>query len=205
MDTSNRVLFFTVFGVILLIAVIVWMPRNETGTTNVSSEPERVTDAGGGGAAPAVVKEASPALAAAQQAAAPPPVDGIAPRMQLPAVPGAPQIAMEAENVPEPEDAPPQGVLQVRIVDALGEPVANAGIEIGGGKHKAPGGEISVDVLPQQPLALTAFADGYESVQQTIDSPAGRSITVELEYLCAFEVFVYRSRFVDVQGVGSAK
>ena len=105
-------------------------------------------------------------------------------------------VAPTPTPTPTPKivDALPSSMLHVRIVDALGDYIPNATLEIDGNIHDAPGGQLSVEGLPDGEYTLTAHAAGYETVERTVTLPAPELLDIPLEYLCSFWIEVHAER-----------
>ncbi len=108
---------------------------------------------------------------------------------------------------PEPEATPAQALvtaatepttlqtlisdaLEVRVVDALGDLISDATLEIAGTIYDASSGRISIEDLSEGTQVVTAHAEGYTSSSKTIDIPARETVDIELEYTCSFVITV---------------
>ncbi|HQQ01063.1 MAG TPA: hypothetical protein PLY86_21615, partial [bacterium] len=91
--------------------------------------------------------------------------------------------------IPTPT-APPEGVLAIRLVDALGDSIPNGIIELASQTYESAHSEFLVRDVSAGTYTLSARADGYQAATQTVEVPAERSIVVTLEYLCTFEITV---------------
>ena len=81
--------------------------------------------------------------------------------------------------------------LQLRLVDALGDPIPNGLIEIAGSVHHATQETLTLFNLSPGAHTLIAHANGYESVEKAVSIPAPTPIAITLEYLCTFVVEVH--------------
>lgn len=98
--------------------------------------------------------------------------------------PTATQIPLPVVPVSSPN------TLSIRVVDALGDLIQNASVEIAGTVHAATDGRLAIDGLDEGEQAITAHAEGYASTQLNVQLPARETVDITLEYLCTFVVEV---------------
>ncbi len=82
-------------------------------------------------------------------------------------------------------------LLQLRLVDALGDSIPNGRIEIAGLVHHATQETLTIPNLSSGAHTLIAHAAGYTSAEKSVTLPAPAPVDITLEYLCTFEVEVY--------------
>jgi len=101
------------------------------------------------------------------------------------------QIAQATEPVHEPTS------VQVRIVDALGDPISGSWLRIGDQTIPVLEGTIE---LPEQAITandVVAGATGFAETAQNLRAELAqgqKSVDIQLEYLCAFDVRVMRGQ-----------
>ncbi|MFH1740813.1 MAG: carboxypeptidase regulatory-like domain-containing protein [bacterium] len=110
----------------------------------------------------------------------------------------APPLSEPSEAQPaETEIAreiPSPGSLHIRIVDAIGDPIAIGQVAVDGREFSFSGGELDIFGLEPGKCTMVASADGYDSATRTINVPANEDVVITLEYLCSFEIGVYSSQ-----------
>ena len=100
---------------------------------------------------------------------------------------GIKTIADSSINSPAAESS-----IQIRIVDALGDPIQKGIVQINGQTKEFTDGEIRIDHVPPGQHQITASSDGYQSVAKEQNFPSQENVTVEMEYLNSFECKVVR-------------
>ena len=104
--------------------------------------------------------------------------------------------------VPTPT-AMPEGVLAVRLVDALGDPIPNGIIELASKTYESVTSEFLIRDVSAGIYAIQARAEGYQGTTSTVHIPTEDCQVITLEYLCSFEIFVHsdREQKIPVSGV----
>ncbi|HQP99282.1 MAG TPA: hypothetical protein PLY86_12560, partial [bacterium] len=104
------------------------------------------------------------------------------------------QIAVQPSPTPTvvPTPAlPPEGVLAVRLVDALGDSIPNGIIEIASRTYESATSEFLIRDVSEGTYMIQARAEGYQSTTSTVQIPTEDWQAITLEYLCSFEIFVH--------------
>lgn len=106
-------------------------------------------------------------------------------------VSGTPTAATEATaTTPEPPPVITPGLLSIRVVDALGDLIQNARVEVAGTVHAATDGRCAIDGLDEGEQVVTAHAEGFASTQRNVRLPAREIVEITLEYTCSFAITV---------------
>ena len=116
-----------------------------------------------------------------------------------------PQPSPTTQETADTEIAEVTNAIQVRIVDALRDPVPNAWLRIGertiqdiNGKIEIPDEEITSDYLV---AGATGFTDATYTIQPD-QKDSQRQFKIELKYLCAFDVRVMQEKNKALTGSG---
>ena len=114
--------------------------------------------------------------------------------------PGAPVAEPTADEVKTPEeaDADPRSITRaaiaaytLRIEDAMGMPIATGRVSIGSRDVVFREGVFSLEPPFADSVSIQVSAEGYQSIEQTLEPVSGGERTLVLEYLTDFEFRVY--------------
>lgn len=118
--------------------------------------------------------------------------DGLLPKSAPPTpVPTAAPVAVAEPEVSAATEELPATALELRLVDALGDPIRNGSVSVDGTVREPQGGRFLVENLKPGAVEVVASADGYRSATRTVDIPAVRDLTLTLEYECTVQVLAW--------------
>ncbi len=112
------------------------------------------------------------------------------------AVSDPPDVSTFADDrVEDPTPTPvlDPNLLSIHVVDALGDSIQNARVEVAGKIHDSTNGLFSIPGLDEGAQTVTASAEGYASVQKKVQLPSHEVVEIPLEYTCSFEITVLNS------------
>lgn len=81
--------------------------------------------------------------------------------------------------------------LQIKIVDAIGDPIPGGILDCDGTEYSFQNGVCTITPAIKGRHSLTVRADGYETVSKDIDVKEEESLTVTMEYLISLQFVVY--------------
>ena len=84
-------------------------------------------------------------------------------------------------------------VLTCEVKDVLGEPIESGTIQFGAQTIAFKQGMAQSKDFPSESFQLTANANGYQSVTQTINIKESSTVDIVMDYTCSFDVQVYGS------------
>ena len=82
-------------------------------------------------------------------------------------------------------------VLLCTINDVLGEAVESGTIQVGAQTIPFKQGQAQLKELPPEPFQITANAEGYLTVMQTVSNRETSTVAFVMDYTCSFDVQVY--------------
>jgi len=125
---------------------------------------------------------------------------GQAPTQVVAVAEAAPEEPVQKEE-PKPTETPvPAPKNAIRLVDALGDPVPGAVLNIDGAERQSPNAEFSLDDLSEGTHTIAASAPGFLPVEQSISIPVAEPLVITMEYECAFEILVEDKDSAPVPG-----
>ncbi|MFH1741052.1 MAG: hypothetical protein ABIH23_18785, partial [bacterium] len=173
--TMRKVFPWVLIICFLLIVLLVFWPGDLRKEESMESVPKRLT-------------AHTPGIAASSDSNRP----------DIPSFPSARTVAsMEDPPIPTaiPASTPsPAGVLAVRLVDALGDPIPNGVIEIASRTYRSATSQFLIRDVAERTCAIQARAQGYQSTTDMVQIPTEDWQTIPLEYLCSYEIVVYSDR-----------
>ncbi len=101
------------------------------------------------------------------------------------------QVLETTDTEPTTLQTPISNALTVRVIDALGDLISDATVEIAGTIYDASSGRISIEDLSEGAQIITAYADGYTSSSKKVQVPTRETMDIELEYTCSFVIAVF--------------